>query len=84
MPVSLYVNDSGNMGGDGGIVDGGVIEPMPGIDGKPVDGGMPIEGSVQQGMPVWVWIAIGVAVAAGAVVLIVLLKRRRKKELEEI
>ena len=84
MPVSLYVNDSGNMGGDGGIVDGGVIEPMPGVDGKPINGEMPIDGGMQQGMPTWVWIAIGVAVAAGAVVLIVLLKRRRKKELEEI
>ena len=84
MPVSLYVNDSSNMGGDGGIVDGGVIEPMPGVDGKPINGEMPIDGGMQQGMPTWVWIAIGVAVAAGAVVLIVLLKRRRKKELEEI
>jgi hypothetical protein len=84
MPVSLFVNDSANMGGDGGVVDGGVIEPMPGVDGKPIDGGFPIDGGMQQGMPTWVWIAIGVAVAAGVVVLIVLLKRRRKKELEEV
>ena len=84
IPVSLFVNDSSNMGGDGGVVDGGVIEPMPGVDGKPIDGGFPIDGGMQPGMPTWVWIAIGVAVAAGVVVLIVLLKRRRKKELEEV